>query len=645
MPIIEFKPSNKEIEVQKGTELLDAIRSAGIEIETDCGGDGTCASCMVRVVSGDVETDSLGVLPDSSVKEGYVLACKTRLTNNNVSFEIPEFNGRENGKFIDESETGYLIRQELLPQDWQFDPLAVKWLLDVPEPKMEDGLSDLDRLTRTIQRDWGKKEIVYSFSVIQQIANVLRRENGKVTIILIRAPERYHVIGIEPGDQTTRNFGIAVDVGTTTVAVQLVFSPTAKIIGTKTAYNEQIECGLDVISRINYAQKTERLKELRNRVLNSINTLINDVCKSQDVHSNEICNAVIAGNTTMIHLLLGLNPEYIRLEPYTPTILEAPYLMANEVGLDINPQSWVHIAPNVGSYVGGDITSGLLCTDLVTDKDDINLFIDIGTNGELVVGNSSFLMTCACSAGPAFEGGGIEYGMRAAHGAIEQVEIDSETGVALSQTIGNMKPIGICGSGMISLIANLFLTGWIDAVGKLNRTKESSSIQIEGRQAKYVIISKENSGMGKAITISEMDIENILRAKAAIYSACSLMLEQVELSFGDLTTIYIAGGFGRFLNIENAIAIGLLPDLPREKYKYIGNSSLMGAYMVLISQDFRERQLNLARRMTYIELNTDTSYMDQYTGAMFLPHTEISRFPSVQEMFHSQMILLSKAKI
>ena len=244
-------------------------------------------------------------------------------------------------------------------------------------------------------------------------------------------------------------------------------------------------------------------------------------------------------------------------------------------------------------------------------------------------------MTCACSAGPAFEGGGIEYGMRAAHGAIEQVEINPESGIASYQTIGNIKPIGICGSGMISLLANLFLTGWIDAVGKLNRTKKSSAIQIDGRLAKYVIVPEESSGIGKAITISEIDIENIIRAKAAIYSACALMLEQVGLKFDNLTTIYIAGGFGHFLNVENAIAIGLLPDLPREKYKYIGNSSLMGAYMVLISNEFREKQLNLASRMTYIELNTDTNYMDQYTGAMFLPHTDIKRFPSVQEMLDS----------
>jgi uncharacterized 2Fe-2S/4Fe-4S cluster protein (DUF4445 family) len=635
MPIIKFKPFGKEIDVPAGTELLDAIRSAGIEIQSSCGGEGTCRKCIVRVLSGDVESNGINILPKTISNEGFVLACKIKISNSPVTIEIPEPVSAEEGMFLDETETSYLIRKELLPQDWQYDPLAVKWYLEVPEPQLEDGLSDLNRLTRTIQKDWGKREIIYSFPVIQKVADILRKENGKVTVILIRASARYHVIGIEAGDQTIRNFGIAVDVGTTTIAVKLVFLPTAKVIDTHTAYNEQVECGLDVISRINYAQKPERLLELRKRVLKSINALVKRVCKTNHVNREEVCNAVIAGNTTMIHLLLGLVPEYIRLQPYTPTILEAPYLTAAEVGIDINPQSWVYISPGVGSYVGGDITSGLLCTDLAANSEDINLFIDIGTNGELVIGNCNFLMTCACSAGPAFEGGGIEFGMRASHGAIEQVDIDPETGVASYQTIGDVRPIGICGSGMISLLANLFLTGWIDAVGKLNRSKQIAAIQIDGKQAKYIIVPADQSASNKPITINEPDIENIIRSKAAIFSACSLMLEQVGLSCDDLCTIYIAGGFGRFLNIENAIAIGLLPDLPREKFKYIGNSSLMGAYMVLVSQDYRERQINLCKQMTYIELNTNPNYMDQYTGAMFLPHTDINRFPTVKPMIHS----------
>ncbi|MFA7368966.1 MAG: ASKHA domain-containing protein, partial [Kiritimatiellales bacterium] len=452
----------------------------------------------------------------------------------------------------------------------------------------------------------------------------------RVTVSLVRDGSRIHVLRVEPSDGTVRNYGIAVDIGTTTVAVQLVSLEVGKIIATHSNYNDQISCGLDVISRINYARQPERREELRVRVLKTINGLIKKATGAHSVSPSEICNAVISGNTTMLHLLLGLNPEYIRLEPYTPTIMKSLHLTAAEVGVEINPDSWVCLSPCVGSYVGGDITAGLLCTDLATDSAEVNLFIDIGTNGEIVIGNNEFLMACACSAGPAFEGGGIDCGMRAALGAIERVEVDPATGVCRKWTVGDTKPVGICGSGMIALLADLFITGWIDSAGKLNRGKPSPAIEISGRNAFYVVATAEESGTGKTLRISESDIENIIRTKAAIYSACALMLKQVEMTFDDLTCIYIAGGFGRFLDLDKATVLGLIPDLPREKFKYIGNSSLMGSYMTLVSRDYYQRQIELANRMTYIELSTDPTYMDQYTAALFLPHTDAALFPTVK---------------
>jgi uncharacterized 2Fe-2S/4Fe-4S cluster protein (DUF4445 family) len=631
MPVVTFLPSGKTISVAEGTELLDAMRLADIEVDLSCGGKGTCGNCIVHVKSGEVDSNSQGILSGSALSDGHVLACKTRVLEKPVVIEIPAQASRDGGQFIDETDSQLLIRQELFPKEWQYDPLTLKWLVQVPPPQLEDALSDLERLTRTVQKEWGKVEFHYSLPVIQKIADVLRQQDGQVTITLVRSSQRYYIVDVEPGNQTTRHYGIAIDVGTTTVAVQLVFLPLARIIATRTAYNDQVACGLDVISRINYSRTLERLKELQRRVLKTINALVEQVCRAHGVDPKEISNAVVAGNTTMIHLLLGLNPEYLRLEPYTPTLLEAHYFTSKEIGLEINPNSWVYIAPAVGSYVGGDITSGLLCTDMAADTEGINLFIDIGTNGEMVIGNSDFLMTCACSAGPAFEGGGIEFGMRASLGAIEKVEVDAETGMASFQTIGHVLPRGICGSGMISLLAELFMSGWIDAAGKLNRSQPSPAIRIQGRQAVYVIAAEEQSGISQAITISEADIENILRAKAAIFSAMAVMLEQTGLNFSDLQQVYIAGGFGRFLDIEKAICIGLLPDLARAKFAYIGNSSLSGAFMVLVSQEYREKQLQLARKMTYIDLSVKPGYMNQYTGALFLPHTNRDLFPSVQK--------------
>ena len=629
MPKITFIPVNISVDAKPDSSLLDVAKEAGVAIDAPCGGKGTCGKCIVRIVRGEVNSDSLGVLSRDVVSDGFVLACKTKIMCSDVVVEVPEQSDRKGGKFTNAEEDTRLVRHDLFPKKWHFDPLAVKWYIDVPPPQLEDGMSDLDRFIQRIQKDWGKKKVVCDLAVIRHLAETLRSEDGHVTVSLIREPERFHVIAVEPGNQTIDDYGIAIDIGTTTIAVQLVNLSIAKVVATLSDYNDQITCGLDVISRINYARKPERLEELQTRVLGTINKLIDQLSESHNIGNKKITNAVISGNTTMVHLLLGLNPEYIRLEPYTPTLLRSPRFTARDVGINIHPQSWIYISPNVGSYVGGDITAGILCTDLASDTEDINLFIDIGTNGEIVLGNSDFLMTCACSAGPAFEGGGIGCGMRAALGAIEKVDINPESGEAYCQTVGNSRPKGICGSGMISLIANLFKTGWLDASGKFSRSKKSDSIITEGRHAKYIIVPADKSETGKILSINEADIENIIRAKAAIFSACALMLEQVGITFEDLSKIYIAGGFGRFLDLDNATVLGLVPDLPREKFQYIGNSSLTGSYMILVSQEFRENQISLAKRMTYMELSTDPSYMDQYTGALFIPHTNPKLFPSV----------------
>ena len=630
MPKVVFLPASQTIDVNQGTSLLDAARQAGIELDTPCGGEGSCGTCIVRIESGNYNSDSLGILPESAVKERYVLACKTSVVESDIVVEVPELTARTGGQFVEDEEDDWLVDNKLLPQQTQIDSLAQKKCYTVPQPQLEDGLSDLDRLNRCLQNNGEKKEVDCSLSVLRSLPDMLRADDGRVTVTQTSTPAVYHIIDIESGDHTAHHFGIAVDVGTTTVAVQLVCLDTGAVIATGTDYNAQISCGLDVISRIHYARNQMRREELRVRVISTINNLIRKITQNHKVDISEIRAAVIAGNTTMVHLLLGLNPENIRLEPYTPALHQAPLFTAEEVGLHIHPRSRILICPSVGSYVGGDITAGLLCTKLSRGDDSIHLFMDIGTNGELVIGNHDFLVTCACSAGPAFEGGGIGQGMRAAIGAIEKVEIDPATAEAKYWTIGNVKPIGICGSGMISLLAKLFLTGWINQAGKLNRSKKSSFIQIDGRRASYIIVPADQSNMDKAISISELDIENLIRAKAAMYSAVRLLLHHVDVEMKNIRTLYIAGGFGRFLDLEQAIMIGLLPDLPREKYRYIGNSSLMGAYLALISSEYRDRLFEVTHRMTYIELNTNPDYMHQYTGAMFLPHTDLNLFPSVQ---------------
>ncbi|MFA6568549.1 MAG: 2Fe-2S iron-sulfur cluster-binding protein, partial [Victivallales bacterium] len=360
MPIITFQPSGKTIELPAGSELLEAARKAGIKIDSPCGGKGSCGKCIVHVISGNVDSDSLGVLPRTAVADGYVLACKTRILDGPVTVEVPEQVGRIGGKFTKTSEDFSLVSSELFPERWEYEPLAIKWMIKVPPPQIEDGLSDLDRLSRALKKEWGECEIIYNLPVIRKIPETIREKDGMVTFTLINDAGRCYIINVQSGDTTVRHYGIAVDVGTTTVAVELVYLFLGEVVAVRSDYNDQIDCGLDVISRINYARKPERLQELRTRVLGTINRLVKQVAESHSVDLNDISSGVISGNTVMMHLLLGINSEYLRLEPYTPTLMETPFLTAAEVGIDINPQSWLYFSPHVGSYVGGDITAGIL---------------------------------------------------------------------------------------------------------------------------------------------------------------------------------------------------------------------------------------------------------------------------------------------
>ena len=628
MPLITFLPSNKTIEVPSGMDLLLAARQAGVEIDAPCGGKGTCGKCLVKVVTGTVGKRGVIAGIDAEEPPGIVQACTATIGDRPVTIEVPKQQGYCGGKFAE----GLAESQADNPPATQPDPITRQIAIVVPEARKDTVEPDVERLAKSVAAYLDGKSLSVPLPVLQGLADSLRAENGHMTVTLARnEPQRCSVVDVKPG-VVSRHFGIAVDVGTTTVALQLVRLDTGKAVAALTDYNGQIPCGLDVISRINYARRQGGLEELRQRALGTINRLIGILCINNGVSSGELCEAVVSGNTTMIHLLLGIIPEYIRLAPYTPTLLEAASFIGREVGITINPNAPLYCSPGVGSYVGGDITAGILCTDLAAGGAKASLFLDIGTNGEVVVGNNDLLMTCACSAGPAFEGGGIGCGMRAATGAIERVEIDAATGTARYWTVGNAAPAGICGSGMISLVAELYFKGLVDAAGKFNRTERFAPIRVSGRQAQYCLVPEGQAEGGKTITINETDIDNLIRAKAAIYSACSLMMQRMEMRFEDLEHIYIAGGFGRFLDIEKAIAIGLLPDVAREKFKYIGNSSLEGSRRVLISRQQRELQRQLARRMTYIDLSSDPGYMDQYTAALFLPHTDLRRFPSVKRL-------------
>jgi len=630
MPRITFLPGNLVCEVEKGVPLQMAAEKASLTLSYPCAGKGVCGKCLIKVESGAVAFEDNGKVPAELLRQGYVLACRSTVLED--ADILASSLGDERGQFSD-ALSRMAVDDALFPQPADVRPLVMSERVNVAVAAQGDGLGDYDRFAQAVKQRFMADSIDLPLPLLRKLPDALRQNNGEVFIWYMRRHNTIYIVDIS-SEKPNGNYGAAIDIGTTTVAIQLVDIDGAKAIDATTLYNLQLDRGIDVISRIGYAKNPERIEELRTLVISTINKGIADLCeRNGNIQRGSVHNASIAGNTTMTQLFMGINPEFIRLEPYTPAVMGAPLYTAASLGLEINPCAYVWIAPNVGSYVGGDIMSGILCTDFAVGAEDICLFIDIGTNGEIVLGNSEFLLGCACSAGPAFEGGGVERGMRASNGAIDHVDVDPQSGKCRYSVIGGGRALGICGSGMISLLAQLLNAGIIDQRGKLDRSGKYSSIQSDRKKSKYFITDGgENS---PDVYITENDIDNFIRAKAAIFSACVTLLKSVELTFDDVSKFYIAGGFGRYIEIDKAQTLGLLPPLDQDRFMYIGNSSLTGAFMSLLSEKHREKEMELANRVTYVDLSVEAGYMDEYVAAMFLPHTDMSIFRRRNEMSYA----------
>lgn len=622
---VRFLPFDTSISVSGGKSLLDAIKESHFPIKTSCGGKGTCGECVVQIISGNCIRKSSAALPDQLVSLGYALACQTKVTNN-ITLHLPQFQELSIRSITDFKD----FDKQKISGFYEIDPPVKKIDLQVSAPTLENNYSDLKRLERDLQKKFHLSKINCEYSILKELAQAIREEQGRTSVILIKSPEQNTIVKVAPQRLEKRIYGIACDVGTSTVALHLIDLESGKILETASSLNQQIKCGDDIISRINYAQKPDQLEELHTLIIGTINILIEKAAQIAKISSSDIYYASFSGNTTMTHLLLNINPRYIREEPYVPTVSQIPEIASKNLKIRMNEEGRIRFAPAVGSYVGGDITAGLLCTPMFKDAEKISLFIDAGTNGELVVGNRDWLMTCACSAGPAFEGSGIKCGMPAVQGAVESVKMKKD-GKYLLKIINGTKPKGLCGSGLIDLLAELFIHGSIDRNGKFKNTERI----VNTEEGKGILIEEgKNCYWGKDLVLTENDISNLLRTKGAIFSACSLLLKKVGLVFNEIDSFYIAGGFGLRLNIENAIRIGLLPDLDRKKFHYLGNSSLLGAYLLLLSDKNKDMANEIAEKMTYIELNTEPSYMNEFTGALFLPHTDIKLFPSVERLIN-----------
>jgi len=634
--LVEFDPDGRQAYISEQDNLLQAIAAAGIPLKASCGGKGTCNRCKTLVRAGKVKSAASGKLTEAELAAGYVLACQST-PESDLVLEVPEESRlSEHRVVLDGLPAGesnaILPEDEGLCKDGECDPLFKKIVVRVPGPTLEEAEDDLGRLFRVLRKQIGADHLRADLETMRSLPAVLRQSGWQVAVSLTEA-RGYKAVGVEevePDSLARKYYGLAIDIGTTTVVVHLVDLETGVSLGVKGTYNRQAIYGDDVISRIIHAvENKDGLRELQKAVLATINELTADLLREHDLKATDVRVAVCAGNTTMTHLFLGLDPAYIRLEPYTPAANSIPALRAHRVGLKIYPQAWVQCLPGIASYVGGDITAGVLVTGMAF-SDQMTLFIDIGTNGEMVLGNKEWLISCACSAGPAFEGGGVRHGMRAMRGAIEHVRIAPGGMVVDFTTVDSAPPVGICGSGLIDCIAGLYSAGVIDRSGNILPGLKTPRVRESDEGMEFVLAWSHQSGRKVDITISEAEIKNLIRSKAAVFAGVNSMLKMVGLPLDAIERVIIAGGFGRYINIKDAVGIGLLPDLPLEKYTYIGNSSVKGAKMVLMFRRAREEVEEIARKMTYLELSAGNTFMEEFVSALFIPHTDLSLFPSLQ---------------
>jgi uncharacterized 2Fe-2S/4Fe-4S cluster protein (DUF4445 family) len=630
---VRFLPSGSEVSVPAGCLLSEAAQQAEIDLQLPCGGQGRCGRCAVVVEEGTVQRRSTQRLSAADVEAGYALACQTTVEGDLV-VSIPPQEKIE--RRLKGSKRAAKVALPF-PYDIHDQPLR-KYTITLEPPSMQDQTDDWSRLRRALERRYNLKGLRIQLAVLKKLGRTLREGEWTVTTVVeLDAWDRPDgppcVIDIMPGEHLESLWAVAIDIGTTSNHVWLVDMISGEVMAQKADYNGQIARGEDVISRIIYASKGNGLEELQQLVMGTLNRLLEEAAQERGISTDEIYKAVVAGNSTMIHLFAGIPPETIRLMPFITTINELPPLRAHAVGLNINPVGRVDCLPGVASYVGADITAGVISSGMCK-AGTLSLFVDIGTNGEMALGDCTWLITCACSAGPAFEGAGVVHGMRATAGAIEEVWIDPETyeatyRVMAEGTSGDEKPRGFCGSGLISLLAEMFVSGVIDKSGNIDLTLSTERIREGEHGAEYVVTWADESATGEDIVITSVDIDNLMRAKAAIYAGFSILARSVGLSLTDVEQVLIGGAFGQYINVENAIQIGLLPDKPLESFQFLGNTSVRGAYMALLSRDVRERVKNIGEMMTYLELSADNTFFDEFNAAMFLPHTDESLFPSV----------------
>ena len=627
---VRFSPEAVSVEVPSGTTILEAARRAGVFIDSVCGGDGVCGKCRVIVRSGDVQGGSAELLTLAEIRGGCVLACEARSASD-LEVEVPPASRmRAAGEDAGAAEQRLGLEAPRTRQPAKLDPLVKKYRLQVPAPSLDYNLADLDRLEAALRAAAGGGEFQMGLKVIRKLPEVLRLQAGVVTATAGYRGALTEIADVTAGDTSARNLAAVVDVGTTTVVVHAVDLSAGQTLGAAARYNSQAAYGADVIRRIIWCgSHPGGLQELHEVVVGDVNALIRELQDRFRLSAGDFSLVVAAGNTTMMHLLLGLSPEWIRREPYVGVSYGPPPFRAAEVGLNIHPRGLLYCLPSVSGFVGADVVAGVLATGL-HESDELRMLIDIGTNGEIVIGKRDWLVTASASAGPAFEGAGNHDGMRATRGAIDHVRGGGLHPSLSYSTVGDAAPKGFCGTAYVDLLAELLRMGVMDKTGRLSPAHPSRRLRTApDGTPEFVVVPAGERSSERDLVITQNDIANLVRAKGAIYAATKVLLRSLRLKLSDLREILVAGAFGNYLDLENAVSIGLLPDVASEKLCFVGNASVAGAKLAALDRGRYQEARRIVEGMTYFELSTDPNFMEEFTSACFFPHTNIEEFPSV----------------
>ncbi|MHC1586710.1 MAG: ASKHA domain-containing protein [Candidatus Hecatellaceae archaeon] len=616
---VVFQPSGRRGEFEEGTTLLDAAKSLGIPLESLCGGEGWCGRCKVIVERGmenlsPMSSGEAKLLTDREIASNYRLACRA-VIKGDVVVSVPEVS----------LAVAQVVRKPLLELPVELDPAVKKYYVELPPPSLEDPTGDLERLLASLKATYGLGELKVDYEVLKSLPGVLREGEWKVTVTVWDGSE---IIRVEPG-KVEEAYGVAVDIGTTTMVGFLLNLKTGKILSYYSMMNPQVPLGEDVMSRITYATlREDGLEKLHERVVRGVNFIVSKLVEAAGIKHEDVCEMVLVGNTCMQHLFLKLHPEHLGKSPFTPVIHDAVNVKARDLNLEMLASGNIHFLPIEAGFVGADNVGVLIATE-PWKKDHVQLIVDIGTNGEIVVGNRERLFSASCATGPAFEGAHVKYGMRAAPGAIEDLKIDPETFEVEYQTIGGEKPRGICGSGIIKAIAEMFKAGIILPSGKINKELSTQRVRETGEGFEFILVWRDETAIGEDITVTQKDVRAIQLAKAALYSGAKILMKHFGTEKVD--EVILAGAFGTYIDKEAAMVIGMFPDCDLNRVVSVGNAAGEGARLALLNRKKREEAREIARTIKYIELSIDPDFQREFVEAMVFPHMK-DKFPHIEHL-------------